>query len=152
MYGIPAPVMIGTMAAPWPEEGTTTAATPFSTIWFAQSWLEAGSSLAAQISSSIGCPPIPPRWALAYSAAASAARRLSGIEIAGPPSGLITPILTGVPVAGLSGNALLGASAEPASALSSVLPHAVPTTSAEVTRSNPRRILLTDSLRVEPNI
>ena len=54
-----------------------TATTPFSTIWFAQSVVPPGSPLASHVTTSIGRPPMPPWWALKYSAVAWAARSSS---------------------------------------------------------------------------
>src|SRR6516225_8465536 len=95
--------MIGTMVLPVATPPITVTATLSWTIWLAQAVAEAVSSCSAQRMTWIGWPSLPPSSTLAYWAAATAASPTLGEAEAELPSLLISPTLTGVPVAFLPG-------------------------------------------------
>ena len=80
-----------------------TATTPASTIWLAQSVPPAGSAPVSQVTTSIGRPPMPPRWVFQYSAVASAVRSSSVLSNACVAPSDTIPMRTGSPDAGSSG-------------------------------------------------
>ena len=116
--GMPASWSGSQAASVWAPCGTVTATTPASIIWCAQSAAVAGSTFISHVTSSMGRPPIPPRWALRKSAAAWPAGISSPASTVAEVPSVSCPIRTGSPLAGSSAPSRSAAS--PSATVSSV--------------------------------
>ena len=131
-------------------EPKTTAATSSWIIWFAQSTLLLGSPLVTQMVRSMGWPPIPSRYWLIHSTAASVTGVSMLLSVAEPLPSVSRPILTGVPFAGFFVPNPLSAEAACAGAANAVT--AIVTAMSSVTRLAERTRDATDVHGFPPKI